>query len=162
MNKIKVLFVCMGNICRSPTAEGVFNKLLQDEQAQDLFEIDSAGTHAYHVGESPDDRAQDTARKRGIDLSYIRGRKFDVSDFEGFDYILAMDTSNYKILMQACPSHLQHKVKRFLDYAPQRKERDVPDPYYGGDNGFEHVFDLVADASKGFYDDVRPKDTASA
>lgn len=162
MNKIKVLFVCMGNICRSPTAEGVFNKLLQDEQALDLFEIDSAGTHAYHIGESPDDRAQETARKRGIDLSYIRGRKFDVSDFEDFDYILAMDTSNYKILMQACPPHLQHKVKRFLDYAPQRKERDVPDPYYGGDNGFEHVFDLVADASRGFYDDIRPKDTASA
>lgn len=163
MNKIKVLFVCMGNICRSPTAEGVFNRLLQDNQAQDLFEIDSAGTHAYHVGEPPDERAQETARKRGIDLSYIRGRKFDVSDFEDFDYILAMDTSNYKILTQVCPSHLRHKVKRFLDYAPKRKERDVPDPYYGGDNGFEHVFDLVADASQGFYDDVRPnKDTASA
>lgn len=163
MNKIKVLFVCMGNICRSPTAEGVFNKLLQDAQAQDLFEIDSAGTHAYHVGESPDDRAQATARKRGIDLSYIRARKFDISDFEDYDYILAMDTDNYQILRQACPAHLQHKVKRFLDYAPQRDEQDVPDPYYGGPNGFEHVFDLVADASQGFYLDVGPKkDSASA
>ena len=154
MNQIKVLFVCMGNICRSPTAEGVFTKLTEDMGTRDRFLIDSAGTHAYNVGEEPDSRAQQTAKQRGIDLSYIRARKFSQADFEEFDYILAMDTSNYEILINACPDAYKHKVKMFLDYAPQREESDVPDPYYGGQNGFNHVFDLVADASKGFHDSV--------
>lgn len=154
MRQIKVLFVCMGNICRSPTAEGVFRHLLKQKGSLDLFEIDSAGTHAYHVGEPPDSRAQQTARSRGIDLSFIRGRKFTNSDFEYFDYILAMDTDNLHILQQACPAEYQHKVKLFLDYAPQRSERDVPDPYYGGPQGFDNVFDLVTDAAEGFYNSV--------
>lgn len=154
MNKIKVLFICMGNICRSPTAEGVFLHLLKQKNAENRFEIDSAGTHAYHVGNGPDERAQATARQRGIDLSCIRARKFDSADFEEFDHILAMDQDNYAILMQACPAALQHKVRLFLDYAPDRHERDVPDPYYGGQNGFNHVFDLVEDASLGFYNSV--------
>lgn len=151
MSKIKVLFVCMGNICRSPTAEGVFTKLIEDRGARHRFHVDSAGTHAYHVGEPPDLRAQQTARQRGIDLSYIRARKFSPADFEEFDHILAMDSDNLAILQQACPEMHLGKVKLFLDYAPQRDERDVPDPYYGGRNGFEHVFDLVEDASQGFY-----------
>lgn len=154
MSQIKVLFVCMGNICRSPTAEGVFTKLVNDNGTRDRFVIDSAGTHAYHVGEEPDTRAQQTARQRGIDLSYIRGRKFSRSDFEEFDYILAMDQANYQILIEACPEACLDKVKMFLDYAPNREENDVPDPYYGGQNGFNHVFDLVEDASQGFYNSV--------
>lgn len=154
MSQIKVLFVCMGNICRSPTAEGVFTKLVEDKGTRDRFIIDSAGTHAYHVGEQPDTRAQQTAKQRGIDLSFIRGRKFARSDFEEFDYILAMDKDNYQILVGACPVGYLDKVKMFLDYAPNREESDVPDPYYGGQNGFNHVFDLVEDASQGFYNSV--------
>lgn len=154
MSKIKVLFVCMGNICRSPTAEGVFNHIIQKLGTADRFHLDSAGTHAYHVGESPDARAQQTAKARGVDLSYIRARKFTAGDFETFDYILAMDTDNYEILMEACPDEHQHKVKLFLEFAPEHPERDVPDPYYGGQHGFEHVFDLVEAASHGFHDSI--------
>ncbi|OUR71612.1 phosphotyrosine protein phosphatase [Methylophaga sp. 41_12_T18] len=154
MSKIKVLFVCMGNICRSPTAEGVFNKLLADLGTANRFLVDSAGTHAYHVGESPDSRAQQTAQKRGVSLTEIRARKVSPSDYEHFDYILAMDNDNYQSLLNASPSEYKHKVKLFLEYAPEREENDVPDPYYGGQNGFEHVFDLVEDASQGFYQSV--------
>ncbi len=154
MNQIKVLFVCMGNICRSPTAEGVFNHMIQELGTQERFQLDSAGTHAYHVGEMPDTRAQETAESRGVDLSYIRARKFTAGDFETFDYILAMDTDNYNILMHACPSEHQHKVQLFLEYAPEYPETDVPDPYYGGQRGFEHVFDLVEAASRGFHNEV--------
>lgn len=154
MSQIKVLFVCMGNICRSPTAEGVFTHLVEQQGTRERFLIDSAGTHAYHVGEQPDTRAQQTARQRGIDLSYIRARKFSHNDFDMFDHILAMDIDNFEILLDACPPEHRDKIKLFLDYAPQREERDVPDPYYGGQNGFEHVFDLVEDASRGFYNTV--------
>lgn len=157
MSQIKVLFVCMGNICRSPTAEGVFTNLVETKGSRDRFLIDSAGTHAYHVGEQPDTRAQQTAKQRGIDLSFIRARKFSRADFEEFDYILAMDQANYQILIEACPAEYFDKVKMFLEYAPNREERDVPDPYYGGQNGFNHVFDLVEDASLGFYNSVTNK-----
>lgn len=155
MSQIKVLFVCMGNICRSPTAEGVFNKLLQDRQLSDRFLVDSAGTHAYHVGNGPDGRAQKTAKKRGVDLSTIRARQVKPNDLEHFDHILAMDADNVAILRDDCPSEHLHKVKRFLDFAPEQDERDVPDPYYGGQNGFEHVFDLVEAASDGFLDSIK-------
>ena len=154
MSQIKVLFVCMGNICRSPTAEGVFNKLLEDRQLSDRFLIDSAGTHAYHVGNSPDGRASQTAKQRGVDLSSLRARQVNVDDFEHFDHILAMDTDNANILRDDCPSEHQHKIKLFLDFAPEQDERNVPDPYYGGQNGFDHVFDLVEAASDGFLDAV--------
>jgi low molecular weight protein-tyrosine phosphatase len=154
MSQIKVLFVCMGNICRSPTAEGVFNKLIDDLGTTNRFLVDSAGTHAYHVGESPDNRAQQTARNRGVTLSNIRARKVSFSDFEQFDHILAMDTDNYHILLDSSPDEHHHKIKLFLDFAPKHEENNVPDPYYGGANGFEHVFDLVEDASKGFYQTV--------
>jgi len=154
MSQIKVLFVCMGNICRSPTAEGVFNKLLDDLGTANRFVVDSAGTHAYHVGESPDSRAQQTARSRGVRLSDIRARKVAASDFDEFDYILAMDSDNYQLLIDASPSQYHHKIKLFLEFALDREENNVPDPYYGGQNGFEHVFDLVEDASQGFYQTV--------
>jgi len=144
----------MGNICRSPTAEGVFNKVIKDKGTVDRFLVDSAGTHAYHIGEPSDSRSQQTARGRGVDLSKIRARKVAPADFDYFDHILAMDNDNYQILLSASPTEHQHKVKLFLDYAAERSERDVPDPYYGGTNGFEHVFDLVEEASQGFYQKI--------
>jgi protein-tyrosine phosphatase len=152
VKKIRVLFVCMGNICRSPTAEGVFNKVITDKGIADKFSVDSAGTHAYHVGELPDRRAQLTARNRGIELSNITARKVAPIDFSHFDYLLAMDSDNYRNLLKICPQEHQHKVKLFLEYAENFTETDVPDPYYGGDQGFEHVFDLVEDAANGFAD----------
>lgn len=150
MKKIKVLFVCMGNICRSPTAEGVFTHLVTEKQLLDSFEIDSAGTHAYHVGEQPDHRAQRAAKERGIELSHLRARKVIYGDFEDYDYLLAMDDDNYGTLISACPSHHQDKIKYFLDYAPQLGFREVPDPYYGGEQGFEKVLNMIEAASEGF------------
>ena len=110
MRKIKVLFVCMGNICRSPTAEGVFTALIQQRRLEHLFNIDSAGTHAHHVGEAPDFRAQQAARQRGIELKHLRARKVIYGDFEDFDYILVMDDENHEIVMRACPDQYRHKV----------------------------------------------------
>lgn len=157
MKKIKVLFVCMGNICRSPTAEGVFTRLVEDEGLSHCFEIDSAGTHAYHVGEQPDHRAQNAARERGVELRHIRARKVIHGDFEDFDYILAMDGDNYSILVEACPEEHRHKIHYFLDHAPHVGTREVPDPYYGGRFGFERVLDLVEEASAGFLTMLRSK-----
>lgn len=157
MKKINVLFVCMGNICRSPTAEGVFNKLVRDEGVLSAFNIDSAGTHAYHVGEQPDHRAQQEALARGIDLSRQRARKVVMGDFEDFDYLLAMDDENYSVLMNACPEQYAHKIQYFLDYAPHVNIREVPDPYYGGKYGFEKVLNLVEEASLGFLNFLREK-----
>lgn len=155
MEKIKILFVCMGNICRSPTAEGVFAKLLQNQQLEAFFSIDSAGTHAYHVGEEPDPRSQKAARERGVDLSNIRARKVVFGDFEDFDFVLAMDDKNFDTLISACPEDHHHKVYKFLDFAPEQPLREVPDPYYGGSYGFERVLDLVEAASEGLLENLR-------
>ncbi|MEK7991324.1 MAG: low molecular weight protein-tyrosine-phosphatase [Thiotrichaceae bacterium] len=152
---IKVLFVCMGNICRSPTAEGVFTHLVQQANLQEKIHIDSAGTHAYHIGEPPDLRSQQVARKRGIDMSQLRARRVAADDFEEFDYVLAMDRDNYSILKRACPKGQEHKLSMFLDFAPDLNVKEVPDPYYGGGNGFEHVLDLIEAASRGLLDDIR-------
>jgi protein-tyrosine phosphatase len=151
---VKVMFVCMGNICRSPTAHGVFRKLVQDEGYLDDIYIESSGTHAYHVGESPDQRAQHTAWGRGIDLSDLRAQKVKFSDFENFDYILAMDHDNYAILVSACPERHRHKLHMFLDFADDVIRKEVPDPYYGGAGGFDQVFDLVEAGSRGLLDDI--------
>ena len=159
INRVKVLFVCMGNICRSPTAEGVFRHLLQTEQYDNWIMTDSAGTHAYHIGEPPDRRAQQTALSRGIDLSDLRGRKAIKEDFYEFDYILAMDNENYQNLKQICPDGLEDKLSLFLDFSDDYSETQVPDPYYGGDQGFEHVFDLVESASRGLIDDIKKRFT---
>ena len=150
MEKIKVLFVCMGNICRSPTAEGVFAKLLKEQVLGDDFVIDSAGTHAYHVGESPDPRSQQAALERDVKIAHLRARKVIMGDLEDFDYLLAMDDDNYVTLINACPEEHKYKVRYFLDYAPQLKVREVPDPYYGGKYGFERVLDMIELASEGF------------
>ena len=155
--KIRVLFVCMGNICRSPTAEGVFRKLVSDEGMGNVIEIDSAGTHAYHVGHEPDRRAQLAAQQRGIDLSELRARQVMLIDFESFDYILAMDASNYEVLLAQSPAHAKSKINLFMSFAPSRKEQEVPDPYYGGQRGFEIVFDMIEDASNGLLDDIRKR-----
>ena len=119
MEKIKVLFVCMGNICRSPTAEGVFTKLIADKNLAAYFTVDSAGTHAYHVGNPPDYRAQQAAKRRGVDLQHLRARRLHDSDFEYFDHILVMDDDNYARVMVNCPEEHKAKVKYFLEYAPE-------------------------------------------
>jgi protein-tyrosine phosphatase len=154
-NKVQVLFVCMGNICRSPTAEGVFKKLIQEEQLQKLFLVDSAGTHAYHIGDSPDLRSQRAAKERKVDLSKLRARKVIMGDFEDYDYLLAMDGDNHAIMMESCPEELQHKIQLFLDYAPHLDTNEVPDPYYGGTYGFERVLDLIEEASVGFLEQLK-------
>jgi protein-tyrosine phosphatase len=154
MKQVSVLFICMGNICRSPTAQGVFRALVEREGLADRINTDSAGTIAYHVGEPPDRRARETAAKRGIDLSDLRARKAIAEDFERFDYLLAMDRDNYQELMAICPSGYEDRLHLFMDFAPQRPEAEVPDPYYGGVAGFDRVFDLVEDASRGLLEHV--------
>ena len=154
MSKKSVLFVCMGNICRSPTAEGVFRYFVAKEGMTGNVEIDSAGTHAYHTGEPPDRRAQAAAERRGISLSGIRARRVRAEDFEFFNYVIAMDRDNHAMLADfADPDH-HEKIRLFLDYS-SGPEAEVPDPYYGGAIGFERVLDLVEDASRGLLEEVR-------
>ena len=145
----RILFVCMGNICRSPTAEGVARALAERQGLAQNYEFDSAGTHDYHIGEPPDRRSQAAALARGIDLSKLRARQVAAEDFERFDLILAMDRANLGWLIQRCPETQQHKLQLLLDYAKNHPEEEVPDPYYGGSRGFEHVLDLVEDAARG-------------
>jgi protein-tyrosine phosphatase len=145
-----VLFVCLGNICRSPTAEGVFRQLLAQQGVAEAIRVDSAGTGAWHVGEPPDARAQAAARTRGVDLSKLRARQVSPDDFEIFDHILAMDESNLTDLADLCPPRHRSKLRLFLEFAPHAEEREVPDPYFGGDDGFGRVLDLIEAASRGF------------
>jgi protein-tyrosine phosphatase len=139
----------MGNICRSPTAHGVFRDLVEKRGLLESVGIDSAGTHAYHVGEAPDRRAQATAIGRGLDLSDLRARQVNAEDFEHYDYVLAMDLDNLDILLASCPPEHRGKVRLFMDFAADWSEREVPDPYYGGSGGFERVFDMVEAAANG-------------
>ena len=152
---VKVLFVCMGNICRSPTAQGVFERLVEQTGLMREIEIDSAGTHAYHIGHSPDPRSQAAAMRRGIDLGPQRARRVDVSDFERFDYILAMDQDNLEQLETICPPQHRPKLKLLLDFATDLPNREVPDPYYGGPGGFEQVLDLLEAGSEGLMRHLR-------
>jgi len=155
MSKVSVLFVCLGNICRSPTAHAVFRKMVADNGLADEIEIDSAGTAAYHVGKHPDMRSMETARNRGIEMLDLRARKVDFGDFYQYDYVLAMDDENYHNLKElALPEHYD-KIQMFLDYSDAFEEREVPDPYYGGAQGFEHVFDLVESASEGLLNHIK-------
>lgn len=146
---VSILFVCMGNICRSPTAEGVFRHKIMDAGLDDRIHIDSAGTIAYHVGNPPDPRAQRAALDRGIDLSAQRARRVTKRDFEEFDFVLAMDSDNHYELEAICPTGYEDRLHMFLKFARNSRETDVPDPYYGGVNGFETVLDLIEDASEG-------------
>jgi protein-tyrosine phosphatase len=149
---IRVLCVCMGNICRSPTAEGVVASYLKKSRLDERVTVDSAGTHAYHVGERPDRRARDAAKKRGIDLSQLRARRVVHEDFIRFDLVLAMDRDNLEFLLGECPEEHRHKLRLFLSYAPNSPHDEVPDPYYGGPDGFEHVLDLIEEAARGLID----------
>jgi len=151
---VKVLFVCMGNICRSPTAEGVFSAVVEQAGLKDKIAIDSAGTHAYHIGEPPDPRAQKSALARGIDISQLRARRAIEADFEQFDYVLAMDLDNLKNLRAICPAQHVNKLSLFLEYASYADVKEVPDPYYGGPMGFERVLDMVEDAAKGLLQNI--------
>lgn len=155
MSKVKVLFVCMGNICRSPTAHGIFRHLVEAENLASVIEIDSAGTHAYHIGNPPDSRSMATARKRGIELSDLRARQVDSGDFYHYDHILAMDEYNLSLLIEQAPKELHHKIKLFLHYAPASGLTEVPDPYYGGADGFDLVFDLVQTASENLLTEIK-------
>ena len=148
MGQVKVLFVCMGNICRSPTAEGVFRHKVEQASLENIITIDSAGTHAYHVGSPPDTRAQNAALKRDIDLGSQRARRVNNDDFSEFDYIVAMDDSNKDDLLSICPAGYEDRVHLFLDFADSN-ETEVPDPYYGQGRGFEIVLNLVEDAADG-------------
>lgn len=154
---VKVLFVCMGNICRSPTAEGVFKRHVREAGLERVILSDSAGTHDYHVGEPPDSRAQQAAQRRGYDLADLRARRVTARDFETFDLVLAMDTHNLKLLRRQSPSEHAHKLRLFLEFASERDVREVPDPYYGGSQGFESVLDLVEDAAQGLLRHIRTR-----
>ena len=152
--KIGVLFVCMGNICRSPTAEGVFRHYVREAGLAEHIKTDSAGTHAYHVGDSPDRRARSAAERRGVSLDDIRARRVRSEDFERFDYVIAMDRDNLAMLIdQSEPEH-HEKIRLFLEFSDSHED-EVPDPYYGGAAGFERVLDLVEDASKGLLEMLR-------
>ena len=152
---VKILFVCLGNICRSPTAEGVFRQVVQRAALTELITIDSAGTHAYHVGDPPDARAQAAAARRGIDLSGLRGRQAIARDIKEFDYILAMDRENLSNLRAICPPGLENKLRLFLEFAAARPEKEVPDPYFGGESGFDRVLDMIEDAADGLLVHIR-------
>ena len=153
--KTGVLFVCTGNICRSPTAEGIFRKLAGDAGVGGSILAGSAGTHAYHVGEPPDPRALAAAAKRGYDLSGLRARRVEHADFQRFELILAMDSDHYSILSRMAPPGDGYKLKLMMSYARRFREQEVPDPYYGGPQGFERVLDMLEDAAQGLLESVR-------
>jgi protein-tyrosine phosphatase len=144
-----VLMVCMGNICRSPTAEGVFRHLVRQAGLQDRIHIDSAGTHGYHVGAPPDERSAHHASLRGYDLSELRARRVSAADFERFDLVLAMDWENLALLQEDCPPAHQRKLRRLMEFAPEGFGDVVADPYYGGTQGFETVLDHIEAACEG-------------
>ena len=146
---IKVLFVCMGNICRSPTAEGVFRRKLSEKNLEDKVDVASAGTHGYHVGEAPDQRTQRAAARRGYDLSRIRARKIAPQDIDYFDLILAMDRNSLEALHLVCPPERFDRLGLFMDYSKNFDDDEVPDPYYGLGQGFDLVLDMVEDATDG-------------
>jgi len=150
-----VLFCCTGNICRSPTAEGVFVQKVADANLSARIRVDSAGTHAYHVGEATDLRAQAAARARGYDLSALRARRVEADDFTRFDLVLAMDRSNRDFLARLSPPAERHKLKLVMEYARRHAVSEVPDPYYGGADGFERVLEMLEDASEGLLQVIR-------
>jgi protein-tyrosine phosphatase len=152
-----VLFVCTGNICRSPTAHGVLLQQLERAGLAARVLVDSAGTHGYHRGEPPDERSQEHAARRGYDLSALSARQVSAEDFEVYDLILAMDGGHLELLEQRCPPQQRHKLRRFTTYCRRLQGQDVPDPYYGGARGFEDVLDLVEDGCTGLLQHVRTR-----
>lgn len=154
MKLTSVLFVCLGNICRSPTAEGVFRSLVDSEGLSESIHIDSAGTSDWHIGEGPDPRAIEAASKRGIDLTDLRGRQAIARDFAEFDYVIAMDHENYANLSRLATPEQQAKLHLFLEFAEGVPEVEVPDPYFGSAGGFPHVLDLIENASQGLLNHI--------
>lgn len=146
---MKILMVCMGNICRSPLAEGVVRHLAERLGVASFVEVDSAGTLAYHAGEQPDPRAKKVAASRGYDLSRMRARRVAEDDFAHFDLVLAMDRQNLTALERVCPDEYLHKLGLFMDYAEEHAQDEIPDPYYGGPDGFERVLDMCESAARG-------------
>jgi len=153
-DKVAVLFVCMGNICRSPTAHGVFQTMVDEQGLSDRILVDSAGTHSYHIGSPPDIRSQDTAQARGVDLTGLRARQFKSDDFLDFDFLLAMDQSNLLNMSSIRTPKARARLDLMLEYSQKYKQKEVPDPYFGND-GFELVFDLINDASAGLLRHIR-------
>jgi protein-tyrosine phosphatase len=154
-DQISVLFVCTGNICRSPTAEGVLRKLTQCAELDEQILIESAGTISFHTGEAPDPRAQDSARKRGIDLGNLRARQINAHDFNTVDFLIALDRSHLEAMREQAPENCVAKICLLMDYAPQSDIDDVPDPYYGGTDGFEEVLDMIEIAATGLLQEIR-------
>jgi protein-tyrosine phosphatase len=152
---MKILFVCLGNICRSPSAEAVLRAIAAREAPELDLEIDSAGTAGYHIGDAPDARSQAAALRRGYDMAPLRARIVEEADFERFDLILAMDTQNLEVLRKRAPMRYRERVRLFLEYAPDCGLDEVPDPYYGGPTGFEQVLDLVEEAARGLLSHLR-------
>lgn len=161
MSPFRIIFVCLGNICRSPTAEAVFRALAAREAPELSLSVESAGTAGYHVGSAPDARAQAAARRRGYEMSGLRARTIERRDFERFDLLLAMDRSNWSALQQLAPQPARGRVRLFLEFAPDAGVLEVPDPYYGGPNGFEQVLDLIEAASRGLLRELRQRGGAS-
>ena len=153
----RVLMVCMGNICRSPTAEGVLREYIKNNKLGDIVEVDSAGTHGYHVGESPDPRTQRAALARGYNLSELRARKVAMQDIDYFDLILAMDRSNLDNLRRMAPPEAHQRLRLFMEYARNFDDDEVPDPYYGLGHGFELVLDMIEDGAQGLVDELRQR-----
>ncbi len=154
-SRYAVLFCCMGNICRSPSAEGLFRAEARRQGLDAHLQVDSAGTHGYHAGEPPDARAQRHAQRRGVDLGGLRARQVVAADFERFDLIVAMDRDNLQWLQEACPESLRHKLRLMMSFAPRAGTDEVPDPYYGGPEGFERVLDLLDQACAGLLGHVQ-------
>jgi protein-tyrosine phosphatase len=152
---VRILFVCLGNICRSPTAAVVLRTVARREAPELTLEVDSAGTAGYHVGEPPDPRTRAAAARRGYDLAMLRARIVEPRDFERFDLILAMDRENLQVLQRRAPAAMHERLRLFLEFAPEGSPEDVPDPYYGGPNGFEEVLDLVEAATRGLLAHLR-------
>ncbi len=159
MATYSVLFVCMGNICRSPTAHGVFRHKIRQQGLSDAVAVDSAGTHNYHPNSPPDERSQVHAAKRGYDLSNLRARQIQAADFDRHDLILVMDLDNLDMVQEQCSQIHRHKVRRLTEFCLRNDSQVVPDPYYGGDNGFEQVLDLIEDACDGLIQHVRGLDS---
>ncbi|HTF94877.1 MAG TPA: low molecular weight protein-tyrosine-phosphatase [Cellvibrio sp.] len=153
----KILFVCLGNICRSPTADGIFRELVKREKLDQKIIVDSAGTGGWHIGKAPDSRTVAAAKNRGYDLSILRARQVNRSDFDEFDYVLAMDANNLRDLQALKPLHFSGHLGLFLEFGSRKHHREVPDPYYGGHDGFELVLDLVEDAAAGLLTHVRQR-----
>ena len=151
----KILIVCMGNICRSPTAEAVFRAKVREAGLDKHVKVASAGTHGFHAGEAPDARAQRAAKKRGYDMENLVARQVTKEDFTHYDLILAMDWDNHALLQQIAPRQFHHKIKLLMSFATEHESAVVPDPYYGGPDGFEVVLDYVEDASANLVDFVR-------